>query len=54
MITEQHVLNILKLQLPLYPLKCDVAAFDVAHFSVFVKIAGFDKLVKMSFCLVII
>ena len=42
------------MQLPLYPLKCDIAVFDAAHFSVFAKIAGFDKLVKMSICLAII
>ena len=39
------------MQLPLYPLKCDIVVFDATHFSVFVKIAGFDKLVKMSFCI---
>ena len=38
------------MQLRLYPLKCDIAVFDAAHSSVFVHIAGFDKLVKMSFC----
>ena len=38
----------------LYPLKCDMAVFDAAHSSVFVNIAGFDKLVERSFCLVII
>ena len=42
------------MQLDLYPLKCDIAVFDAAHSSVFVMIAGFDKLVKGSFCLVII
>ena len=39
------------MQLHLYPLKCDIAVFDAAHSSVFVNIAGFDKLVQRSFCL---
>ena len=42
------------MQLHLSPLKCDITVFDAAHSSVFVHIAGFDKLVNMSFCLVII
>ena len=42
------------MQLHLYPLKSDIAVFDAAHSSVFVNIAGFDNLVKRSFCLVII
>ena len=36
------------MQLPLYPLKCDIAVFDAAHSSVFVIIAGFDKLVQST------
>ena len=34
------------MQLHLYPIKCDIAVFDSAHSSIFVKIAGFDKLVE--------
>ena len=33
------------MQLHLYPLICDIAVFDAAYSSVFVNIAGFDKLV---------
>ena len=35
------------MQLHLYPLKCDTAVFDAEHSSIFVHIAGFDKLVNL-------
>ena len=55
MITERHVLNILRLNYAIALIAIKIfKIFDAAHSSVFVHKAGFDKLVKMSFCQVII